>query len=705
MPPAHPVGKKQGRRGRGMSGEAPESGTGPPPTDPLAAVQVPNASIHVFISYASQDAAVASALVEALERHGVRCWIAPRDVKAGALYADAIARAISGAKAFVLVLSESAIVSSHVSREIERASSKKRPIIALRIDAAPLTPALEYFLSESQWVEAQTGSMEAAYAKLIDDIRDPARTAPRQTPAVPLEVSAATARAAHPRLPFNWILLAGGTVFVVAALLVYKFWISSHVAQERPVATTSLAPAAGVPAQVTISEKSVGVLPFVDMSEKKDQEYFSDGLSEELIDMLTKLPELRVPARTSSFYFKGKQATIADIAKALSVAHLLEGSVRKSGNTLRITVQLVRADNGYHLWSQTYDRKLDDIFKIQDEIASAVVKALKVSLLGDAVPKPKGTGNVEAYTLYLQGRAGVLRAGTAADFEKAADYLQQALRLDPKFAPAWVWLSVVRSVQAGWVIPLQQGYEEARRAASQAQALDPNLSEAHAVMGQLHLYYDWDWARTHAEVQKALELDPSNPYAWLFGGRLAQVRGHYDEALESYQRAVASDPLNAFVHKYIGYSNYLMGRFAEAQAAFRKAADLDPGKGVFFSIGPGLVKLASGEPTAALAEFERVKDDDDRGFGRAITYHALGRKADADLALAEYEEKYAEADPYRIAEIYAFRGEVDRAFAWLDRAYRQRDGGLPVVRGDPVLKNLHSDPRFKAFLRKMNLPE
>ena len=268
------------------SGKAPESGTGPPPTDPRTAVQVPNASIHVFISYASQDAAVAGALVEALERHGVGCWIAPRDVKAGALYADAIVRAISGAKAFVLVLSESAIASSHVGKEIERASSKKRPIIALRIDAAPLTPALEYFLSESQWVEAQTGSMEAAYAKLIDDIRDPARTAPRHTPAVPLGVSVATGRSAHPKLRFNWILLAVGTVFVVAALLVYKIWISSHVAQEKPVATTSLGPAAGVPAQPAISDKSVAVLPFVDMSEKKDQEYFSDGLSEELIDML-----------------------------------------------------------------------------------------------------------------------------------------------------------------------------------------------------------------------------------------------------------------------------------------------------------------------------------------------------------------------------------------------------------------------------------
>src|SRR5207253_10461664 len=195
-----------------MSGEAPESEGSQSPGDPPAAVQASDAPIHVFISYASQDAAVARALVEALERHGVACWIAPRDVKAGAQYADAIIRAISSAKVIVLVLSEGAIASSHVSREIERASSKKRPIIALRIDGAPLTPALEYFLSESQWIEAQTGSMEAAYAKLIDDIRDPARTAPRNTAAVPLEVSAATARAAQPKLRFNLILLGAGTV-------------------------------------------------------------------------------------------------------------------------------------------------------------------------------------------------------------------------------------------------------------------------------------------------------------------------------------------------------------------------------------------------------------------------------------------------------------------------------------------------------------
>jgi hypothetical protein len=233
---------------------------------------VPKASMHVFISYASQDAAVADGIVKALERHGLKCWIAPRDVKAGALYADSIVRAISAAKAFVLVLSESAIASSHVGKEVERASSKKRPIIALRIDAAPLTPALEYFLSESQWVEAQVGKVEAAYSRLIDAIREPEQTGAGIIPAVTSGTTVDTASAAHSNSRRNRILLAAGLVAVavaLASLLAIKFWPSKHATSERPIAAATSAVAPAAPA---ISEKSVAVLPFADMSEKKDQE-------------------------------------------------------------------------------------------------------------------------------------------------------------------------------------------------------------------------------------------------------------------------------------------------------------------------------------------------------------------------------------------------------------------------------------------------
>jgi adenylate cyclase len=248
----------------------------------------------------------------------------------------------------------------------------------------------------------------------------------------------------------------------LAYFVVDKFWLSKHAGSERPVA--ALAPAAA-PVAPAISEKSVAVLPFLDMSEKKDQEYFSDGISEELIDLLTKVPGLHVPARTSSFYFKGKSEDIPTIAKRLLVAHVIEGSVRKSGNRLRVTAQLVRADNGYHLWSETYDRKVDDIFKVQDEIAGAVVKALKVSLLDTEGARAAPTANSEAYALYMQARALILR-GAVTDSARAADYLQLAIKLDPKFAPAYARLTQVRTFQyENGALPYEQAIVEARRAA------------------------------------------------------------------------------------------------------------------------------------------------------------------------------------------------------------------------------------------------
>ena len=427
-----------------MSGDAPKSGGGPPPIDPPVAVQGAKGSPHVFISYASQDAAVAERLCATLEAARSPCWIAPRDVEAGALYADAIVRAINEAKAVVLVLSASATGSDHVSREVERAASKHKPIIAFRIDSAALNPGLEYFLSNSQWIDVPAIGMPAALAKL-------AQAAGHGSGQTVAAVHVGSAK------PFEGTggrakLIVGASVVIsvgVAVALGVHFWSQSHKAAQS-------APA------VAVTDKSIAVLPFVDMSEKHDQEYFSDGLSEELIDMLTKVPELRVPARTSSFYFKGKQATIADIAKALGVAHVLEGSVRKSGNTLRVTAQLIRVDNGYHVWSETYDRKLDDIFKVQDEIAGAVVTALRVHLL----PMQKAAGqeelrteNLEAYDLYLQGRQSFNR-GDADGYQRAVTAFPAATALDSHYAAAYADLALAQF----WLtetIPDARGHQRA----------------------------------------------------------------------------------------------------------------------------------------------------------------------------------------------------------------------------------------------------
>jgi len=670
-------------------------------------VQVPSTSIHVFISYASQDAAVAGALVEALERHGVGCWIAPRDVKAGALYADAIVRAISGAKAFVLVLSESAIASSHVGKEIERASSKKRPVIVLRIDAAPLTPALEYFLSESQWVEAQTGSMEAAYAKLIDDIRDPARAAPRNTPAVPLEVSTATARAAHPKLLFNWILLAAGTVFVVAALaavLVAKFWISSRVAQEKPVATTSLAPAAGAPAQPTISENSVAVLPFADMSEKKDQEYFADGLSEEILNLLAGIPALSVIGRTSSFQFKGKNDDLRAIGAKLGAAYVLEGTVRRSGDRVRVTAQLIGTHDGVRRWSNSYDRSFGDVLKLQGELATGVARALDITVGSDTLQSHNASRNPEAYDLYLRG----LHAADRYDregFEAAANHFQQALDLDPSFAAAATGLGRMLVYQAEFgFAPVVETYERARHSLETAIRLDPNSGMAHAWLGWVHTAYDWDWQAADVEMKKALRLSPRDAIVLNCAARLSEALGHWDEAIRQLHSSIARDPLHPGTNNILSAVYARAGRLAEAEATERRVLELSP----TYASAPynlAVVLLALGRRDEALKLLQQAQDSADRAQGLVLIYYALGRKADSDAQLATLSREHASDDAFSIAEGHAYRGEIDEAFGWLDRAYAQKDPLLYIVKGDPRLKNLEPDPRYKAFLRKMKLPE
>jgi TolB-like protein/Flp pilus assembly protein TadD len=689
-----------------MSGEAPESAGGQPSAGEPA--HVPDQP--VFISYASQDVAIADAIVEALERHGLKCWIAPRDVKAGALYAEAIVRAISGAKALVVVLSENSIVSPHVGKEVERASSKRRPIIAFRIDETPPSPALEYFLSESQWVDARARGIAAALAKLIAAIGDGSHNATAISPSPMSGTSAAKPAAATPWLQRNRHLLASTFIAVVVAtgvwLLADKFRTSEHIAQEQRVANASPAAAATVPASSAISEKSVAVLPFINMSEDKNNEYFSDGLSEELIDMLTKVPDLQVAARTSSFYFKGKQVTVSEIAKALGVSHVLEGSVRKSGNKLRITAQLIRVDNGYHVWSQTYDRELHDIFKVQDEIADAVVRALKASLLQNTTDTGLGAQNPDAYALYLQGRSIATKANTKEEYELAADYFQRSLKIDPTFADAWAALGNIRATETAWgFLDPQAGYGEARRLADKALALNPRLSKGHAVLGRINELFEWNWAEALAEFQKAYDLDPNN------AGRSAALgfadmlfRGDAEEALRLIKKAIKLDPVAVINYAFLGEVFYYSGRLTDAASAYRKVLDLDP-NGYGNHLALGRVLLVQGKAEMALEEFQRERFPHGRRTGIALAYVALGRKAEADSALADLERLDGALGAYEVAQVYAYREQIDQAFVWLERAFRQRDNSLIDVHLDPLLKNLRSDPRYKAFVRKMNLPE
>jgi len=499
-------------------------------------------------------------------------------------------------------------------------------------------------------------------------------------------------------------------IAVLAIALSYfiidKFWLSRHVTPTASAAATISATPAPT-SRTTIPEKSVAVLPFVDMSEKHDQEYFSEGLSEELIDKLTKVTDLRVPARTSSFYFKGKQTTIADIARALGVAHVLEGSVRKSGHTLRVTAQLIRVSNGYHLWSETYDRKDSDIFRIQDDIAGSVVSALKASLAGGSITGAMTTTNAEAYRLSLLGRALVSNGVTKADYETAASYLRDALRVDPTFADAWsvLTMALVDATYGSTNQPPSQAIAtEMRHAAQRALQLAPTLGSAHAASASISWFADQDLETATAEFRRSVYLDPGSAgYHKALAEVLFASRGASDEVLRLHQRAIELDPVN--YNCYLGIGSYYLyvNRFVEAGNAFRTALDLQP-QAPDAHLNLGLALLGRGQPTAALAEFDRDPDSNNKLQGEILAYDSIGRKADAEAALSRMIN-LEPPDAIQVAEVYAYRGELNQSFAWLERAYLQGDERMKSVNRDSLLKHLHADRRWKTLLQKLRLPE
>ena len=499
-------------------------------------------------------------------------------------------------------------------------------------------------------------------------------------------------------------------ISVLAVALVYfvadKFWISKRVAVVTPTAAVAPAVISAPPGRV-ISEKSVAVLPFVDMSEKKDQEYFSDGLSEELIDMLTKVPDLRVPARTSSFYFKGKQTTIADIAKMLSVAHVLEGSVRKAGSKLRVTAQLIRVDTGYHVWSQTFDRDAGDIFQIQDDISNAVVGALKVSLGARALANDGVTSSADAYDLYLLAQSSYDRAASKEDFQKIIDRLREAIHIDPSFDRAWAMLSSTLSTMAGYTYnEPTQGFEDARSAARKAIELNPSGADGHRALAKILYLHDWNWEGADLEIKRALAVGPDDPKNLIAAGIVAAKLGRADESVEYVTKAVAKDPLSNIAVDLLGQFLMGAGKLKESQAALRRAQALNPAyPDAHYYLGKAL--LLDGKTAEALAEFEREVDPQERLPGLALAYHAVGRGDEADAALRSMESIVSSGTPgaMLIAETYAYRGETDLAFVWLTRSCERREPDCASLKLDPLLKNLRSDPRYKAILKQLKLPE
>jgi len=496
-------------------------------------------------------------------------------------------------------------------------------------------------------------------------------------PQLPKKLEAVRKHRAHVR----WAEVAIG--LLVLGAIVAAFMIVSR----RP--TTSL---------TAIPENSIAVLPFVNMSEDKANEYFSDGISEELLNLLAKIPQLQVTARTSSFAFKGKEIGVPEIARTLHVANVLEGSVRKAGNSVRITAQLIKAGTDTHLWSQTYDRKLDDIFAVQDEIAADVVKQLKVTLLG-AAPKARTT-DPEAYALYLQA-VQLGRQNTTEAYKQSDALYRKVLAIDPRYAPAWNELSRNFTNETGQgLLPNKEGYAQAREAAMKALAIDPDYAPAHAQLGWIAMNGDNDLAGAAQHLKRALALDPVDLDVLRNGASLLESLGRLDEALAIDEAVVRRDPVNVNTFSNLGLYQRMAGRFDAAIASFRTVLSLAPGEGGGHAqLGNAL--LLKGDAQDALAEIEQETSGVWKMIGLPMAYHALGRKADSDAALAALIAKYEKDAPSNIAGVYAYCGEADKAFVWLDKAIEYGDPGLAEIVTDNLFDKIRADPRWLPFLRKI----
>jgi TolB-like protein/Tfp pilus assembly protein PilF len=663
----------------------------------------------VFLSYASEDADAASRICQALRDAGIEVWFDRSELRGGDAWDAQIKKQIHDCALFI------PLISAHTNERSEGYFRGEWHLGTRRLhnmadDAAFLVPVVvdetreadarvpeEFF--RAHWTRLPGGEALPAFAQRVRQLLGldhAAVPAPRSATTGASEPGARTAGASRPRgapflrrfaLPLIALMLA-----LVGGLAWYYLAGSDTPAADSP----------STAAEAASTEKSIAVLPFADMSAGKDQEYFADGLAEELLNLLAKLPDLRVIGRTSSFQFKGRNEDLRTIGEKLHVAHILEGSVRKSGEKVRITAKLVRAADGSNLWSESYDRTVDDIFVVQDEIAREVVKALRLTLLGASSMTRSRPVNPEAYNLALQGRFFVERR-SQEDLERAVALFRRSAARDPDYAPAWAGLSQAYGKQvSNGFMPAEDGILSAREAAEKALALDPQLVDAHLAMGYIQLKRDWNWAGADASFRRALELEPGNAVALRHAGTLAMVLGRWDDAIDLTNEAIERDPLRSAAYSNLGLNLLAVQRDDEAEAAFRKAIEVEPDAGLHLNLGVAL--LTQGKNDAALQSMQRETDEGWRLQGLALAFHALGRRGESDAALSELKSKYASSMAYQIAQTHAFRGEIDPAFRWLQRAYDQRDSGLAEIKSDRIMRGLANDPRYTAILKKLKLP-
>ncbi len=637
----------------------------------------------IFLSYASQDADAARRICEALRAAGLEVWFDQSELRGGDAWDASIRKQIKECALFIPIISDNTQ---------QREEGYFRLEWKLAVDRSHLMADNKAF-----FVPVILGDVTEPSALVPDKFRE------RQ-----------------------WSRLNDVAAITDFALRVAKLVTGSgSQGKSAPDASPVLVSAAAV-VPATLAKKddmpSIAVLAFANRSASADDEYFSDGLADELLNVLAKIKGLRVVARTSSFAFKGKSDDIATIGAKLNVATLLEGSVRKSGNRVRISVQLVKVADSAHLWSETYDRTLDDIFAVQDDIAQAVVQELRATLMGNmqGAQGPQGaidasgvraeianaakgrTSNAEAHRLLMQSRFLISRAGVE-DLQHGVDYARQALAIDPDFAMAWTWLSRGLTFAAALgQAPVVEANEEARAAALKALALAPDLVDAHVALIWHKNFYEWDWPGAEATIQRALQLAPDDADALASASMTYHSIGQNERSLTCGMRSIDLDPLNQRNWRDVGQTLVAMGRHADAEAAFRKMLEFSPNS-VNVRARLALCLERQGRHAEAVAMAESESAEWARWNSLGIIHALQGNIAEADKALTPLIDTLQHRAAVQIAMNYAARKDAHSAFAWLERAYAQRDSGMAFLKSNWIYESLYTDPRWPLLLEKMGL--
>jgi TolB-like protein/tetratricopeptide (TPR) repeat protein len=657
----------------------------------------------VFLSYASQDAEAAQHICAALRSKGVEVWFDQSELRGGDAWDQSIRRQIKSCALFIPIISKNTHDRDEGYFRLEWKLAVDRSHL-ISVNKAFLLPVViddtggdddqvpERF-RDVQWTRLNGDESLMDFVERVRRLLSPegART-PRQ-PAIRTPMPAA-------RSFQRWLVPAIAVMLLTAAAYI-AFEKFSKPKASSPTVAASGAPAFNPPAH------SIAVLPFVNMSGDKEQDYFSDGLAEELLNSLAQINELQVAARTSAFSFKGTNTDIGTIARKLNVGAVLEGSVRRSGNTMRITAQLINAVTGFHLWSHSYDRDSGDVLQLETEIAGAVAGALEVTLLSDVSAKIElgGTRNPAAFDLYLRGRKALLGANGNADLQVAITAFTQAIRLDPDYSLAYANRSIAFATYAGQATgpDVRENFDKAQADARRSIALTPDLNEGHMALA---LYFErgaLDFTQANQEYERSLALAPGDARVLRRYATFAARMGRSEAAIAAGRRAVVLDPLSRNSYGALARILSLGRRNQEALAAFQEALALDP-KFPSVLANRGFAYYAQGEYERARVSCESTHDTWSGQYCLAITYDKIGRHADAQAMLATMKASLGEALAYQYATIYTQWGDRNQALQWLDTATRLRDPGLEELKTDPLMEPLLAEPRVQALIRELKFP-